>query len=69
MKIRYVRFNNRKKGFEIGSSGKKYVFPYVKARPSPTSDDPVMRVYVDKELGGEGFTYELQSRDTGTVHI
>jgi hypothetical protein len=69
MKIRYVRFNNRKKGFEIGSSGKKYVFPYVKAGPSPTSDDPVMRVYVDKELGGEGFAYELQSGKTGTVHV
>jgi hypothetical protein len=69
MKIRYVRFNNRKKGFEIGSSDKKYVFPYVKAKPSPTSDDQVTRVYVDKELGGEGFTYELQSGKTGTVHI
>jgi hypothetical protein len=23
---------------------------------------------VDKELGGEGFTYELQSRKTGTIH-
>jgi hypothetical protein len=37
--------------------------------PSPTSDDPVTRVYVDKELGGEGFTYELQSGKTGTVHV
>jgi hypothetical protein len=29
----------------------------------------VTRVYVDKELGGEGFTYELQSGKTGTVHV
>jgi len=36
--------------------------------PSPTSDDPVTWVYVDKELVGEGFTYELQSVKTGTVH-
>jgi hypothetical protein len=36
---------------------------------SPTSDDPVTRVYVDRELGGEGFTYELQSGKTGTVLI
>lgn len=69
MKIRSVRFNNKRKSFEANASGKKYVFPYVKARPSPTSDNPVMRVYVDKELGGEGFTYELQSGDTGTVHV
>ena len=69
MKIRSVRFNNKRKGFEARASGKTYVFPYVKARPSPTSDDPVIRVYVDKELGGEGFTYELQSGKTGTVHV
>jgi len=69
MKIRSVRFNNKRKSFEANASGKKYVLPYVKARPSPTSDDPVIRVYVDKELGGEGFTYELQSGKTGTVHV
>jgi hypothetical protein len=69
MKIRSVRLNNKRKAFEANVSGKKYAFPYVKARPSPTSDDLVTRVYVDKELGGEGFTYELQSGKTGTVHV
>jgi hypothetical protein len=69
MKIRSVRFNNKRNGFDAKVSGKTYVFPYAKARPSPTSDDPVIRVYVDKELGGEGFTYELQSGKTGTIHI
>ena len=69
MKIRSVRFNNKRKGFDARVSGKTYVFPYVKAGPSATSDDPVTRVYVDKELGGEGFTYELQSGKTGTVHV
>jgi hypothetical protein len=28
----------------------------------------VARVYVDAELGREGFTYELRSGRTGTVH-
>jgi hypothetical protein len=69
MKIRSVRFNNRRKGFDASVSGKTYVFPYVKAKPSPTSYDPVIRVHVDKELGGEGFSYELQSGKTGTVHV
>ena len=69
MKIRSVLFNNKRKGFDARVSGKTYVFPYAKAGPSPTSDDPVIRVYVDKELGGEGFTYELQSGKTGTVHV
>ena len=69
MKVRSVRFNNKRKDFQVALSGKKFVFPYVKARRSPTSGDPVTRVYVDKELGGEGFTYELQSGKTGTVHV
>jgi len=69
MKIRSVKFNNKRKGFEVRASGKTYAFPYAKARPSPTSDDQVARAYVDKELGGEGFTYELQSGKTGTVHV
>ncbi|MET0502781.1 MAG: hypothetical protein ABW172_14775 [Candidatus Binatia bacterium] len=33
------------------------------------ADDLVVRVYVDKEVAGEGFTYELQSGRTGTVHV
>jgi len=69
MKIRSVRFNNKRKDFEVGASGKTYAFPYVKATPGPTSEDPVTQAYVDKELGGEGFTYELQSGKTGTVHV
>jgi hypothetical protein len=69
MKIGSVRCNNKRKDFEVVASGKKYAFPYVKATPRPTSDDPITRVYVDKELGGEGFNYELQSGKTGTVHI
>ena len=31
MKIRSVRFNNKRKNFEAVASGKKYVFPYAKA--------------------------------------
>jgi hypothetical protein len=69
MKIKSVKINNKRKDFEVRASGKTYAFPYVKARPTPTSDNPVARAYVDKELGGEGFTYELQSGKTGTVHV
>jgi hypothetical protein len=69
MKIKSVKINNKRKDFEVRASGKTYAFPYVKARPSPTSGDPVARAYVDKELGGEGFSYELQSGKTGTVHL
>jgi len=66
MKIRSVRSNNRKKVFEIRVGTRSLVFPYAKADPQPTPDDPVSRVFVDKELGQEGFTYFLDSGRTGT---
>ena len=69
MKIRSVRHNNRKKAFEVKVGTKSLVFPYAKADPQPTADDPVSRVFVDKELGQEGFTYFLDSGQTGTVHV
>ena len=69
MKIRAVTANNRKKAFEVNTSRKTLVFPYMKADPPPTPDDKVARVYVDAELAREGFTYALQSGKEGTVHI
>src|ERR1700756_468681 len=68
MKIRSVSFNNKRKIFEINTASKKYVFPYIKCALVPTSDNPIRRVYVDKEIGSEGFTYELASGDIGTIH-
>jgi len=69
MKIRSVRFNNKRKTFEINTASRKYVFPYIKSDPVPASDNPITRVYVDKEIGGEGFSYELASGDRGTIHV
>jgi hypothetical protein len=69
MKIRSVKANNKKRIFEVKLSAKKYSFPYVKADPAPRPDDPITRVFVDKELGSAGFTYELASANTGTVHV
>jgi DNA-binding TFAR19-related protein (PDSD5 family) len=69
MKIRSVKPNNKKKIFEVRTSGKSYPFPYVKVEPMPAADDPVTRVHVDKDLGGDGFQYELSSGKKGTVHI
>ena len=69
MKIRSVKSNNKKKVFEVRTATKKYSFPYVKAMPAPTPEDPIARLFVDKELGREGLTYELASGKTGTVHV
>ena len=69
MKIRSVRHNNRKKVFEVGTSTKKLVFPFSKATPTPTTEDPVTDLSVDAEAGREAFSYVLHSGRTGTVHV
>lgn len=69
MKIRLVKHNNRKKAFEIKASNRTLQYPYSKLEVQPSGGDPIDRVYVDKELASEGFTYELKSGKSGTVHI
>ena len=69
MKIRSVRHNNRKKVFEVGTSTKTLLFPFSKAAPPPTTEDPVRELFVDPEAGREAFTYVLHSGRTGTVHV
>jgi hypothetical protein len=69
MKIRAVIGNNRKKAFEIKTSTRTLVFPYAKVDPQPAARDPLERVFVDKELDREGFTYVLASGREGTVHL
>ena len=69
MKIRSVKANNRKKSFEVKTYSKSLSFPYTKAEPRPTADDPVMQVAVDKELGRDGFVYTLGSGRGGTIHV
>ena len=69
MKIRSVRCDNRRKAFQVAVSRTTYWFPYAKADPRPSAKEPVLRVYVDEDLGNEAFTYELASGREGTVHI
>ena len=69
MKIRKVIPNNRKKAFEVHTSGKTYLFPYAVVRPKSTKENKVIDTYVDHEIGHEGFVYTLASGEEGTVHI
>jgi len=69
MKIKKVSKNNRKKVFEVATYSKGYLFPYAKLEFPPSRANSIARVYVDKELNNEAFTYELESGDEGTVHI
>ena len=69
MKIRAVKHNNRKRTFEVRTSSKSLVFPFSKARPTPTVQDPVREIFVDDEAGREAFTYVLNSGRPGTIHV
>lgn len=69
MKIQSVVANNRRRSFEVRTRRDTFVFPYAKANPSPSTDDRIAEVYVDPELGREGFTYRLASGAEGSVPI
>ena len=69
MKIRSVSHNNRKKAFEVKTSSKVFLFPYVKLETPPTAQDKIVRVFVDKELAREAFTYVLESGVEDSVHV
>ena len=69
MKIRSVKPNNHKRAFEVKTWRQSWPFPYSKADPQPSTEDPVLEITVDDELGREGFTYTLASGQEGTIHI
>ena len=69
MKIQSVEANNRRKAFMVAMDGRTLTFPYAKLDPCPTASNKVPAVYVDEELGREGFTYALASGKEGTVHV
>lgn len=69
MKILGVEANNRKHVFEVQTHGGTLVFPYTKADPAPSASDRIVDVFVDRELGREGFTYLLASGLEGSIHV
>jgi predicted XRE-type DNA-binding protein len=69
VRITAVTANNRRRAFEVRTRRGEWLFPYGKAEPAPTSADPLVELYIDPELGREGFTYLLASGVEGSVHI
>jgi hypothetical protein len=69
VKIREVVANNRRHLFEVKTAQGTMVFPYAKTEPAPSPDDRIVEVYVDPDLGREGFTYRLESGLEGSVHV
>jgi len=69
VKITTVTANNRKRAFEVKALRGQWTFPYSKAEPEPTAADPLVELYIDPELGREGFTYLLSSGAEGSVML
>jgi hypothetical protein len=69
VKIQSVVGNNRRRAFEVRTRRATFVFPYSETSPTPSSEDRIDEVYVDPELGREGFTYRLVSGAEGSVHL
>ncbi len=69
MKIAAVKFSNRRKEFDVTVGSEALGFPYLKAVPVATPDNPVVLAFVDDELGKEAFTYQLKDGQEGTIHI
>jgi hypothetical protein len=70
VKLRRVTANNRKRQFDVTTrSGRVLPLPFSKLEPRPTPDNLVREVFVDCELGSEGFTYRLASGSEGSVHV
>lgn len=69
MKIDSVRANNRRGAFEVAFDERVLPMPYVRLDVQPSADDPLASLYVDDELGSEGFTYVLKSGAEASVHL
>lgn len=67
MKVRRVVINRRRKAFDVAIGAKRLFFPFAKLEVRPRRNDPIVDVYVDKELGSLGFTYTLRSGKEGSV--
>lgn len=69
MKIKSARINNRKACIEISTRKGRYTLPFSRLRLRPTQRNKIAKVFVDKEIGWEGITYELESGQEDTLHL
>ena len=67
MRITSVKANNRRRAFEVVCAKGEFMFPYEKADPRPSRDDPIVELFIDPEVGNEGFSYVLASTRDGCV--
>jgi len=69
MKINAVALDTRRRGFTIESGERRFFYAFTACSPAPEHGHDIRRVFVDPELGGEAFTYELENGRQGSVHL
>ncbi len=69
MRIESVKANRRQRVFEVETARGGYTYPFARLGIGPDSDLRVSEVYVDEELGGEAFTFRLDSGEEDSVHV
>jgi hypothetical protein len=69
MKITAVEANNRRKAFAVQTADGSFSFPYARLRLQPTTDNRVVQVAPDPELGDEAFSYTLEDGSEEAVHL
>jgi hypothetical protein len=69
VKIRRVRANNRKRSFEVETPRGTLHMPYAKLSPAPPGWDSASSGPMCSRAGSRGFTYELEIRVEGSVHV
>jgi hypothetical protein len=67
VRIDSARLNNRRRVFELVTPRGEFAYPYSKADPPPSTSDPVVEMFIDEELAGQGITYRLRSGREGLV--
>ena len=69
MKITGIDFDNLKKQFLITTSETLFTFPYGKSYCVPSRDNPIKKIWIDEDFGGDAFSYMLHDGQDGTVHM
>jgi hypothetical protein len=67
VKVGRVTVNTRERAFHVRLGRKTFRFPFVRADPIPTANDPVVRAWADPELANQGFSFVLASGEEGSV--
>ena len=67
MRSTSIKANNRRRAFEVTCVKGEFIFPDEKAVARLTRDDPIVHLFIDPEIGNEGFSYVLASGADGCV--